>query len=106
MTDKRTLKVAVLGCGAVGSQVVRLLIEQRDDLAARVGVPVELADAIGDDPAGHRVTSAFAAWGIPLHAAVSPAGTRRDAATCRPAPGYGRCWCRSSRQPGLARPRQ
>ncbi len=40
--DKRSLKVAVLGCGAVGSQVVRLLAEQRDDLAARVGVPVEL----------------------------------------------------------------
>ena len=40
--DKRTLRVAVLGCGAVGSQVVRLLTEQRDDLAARVGVPVEL----------------------------------------------------------------
>lgn len=40
--DKRSLKVAVLGCGAVGSQVVRLLAEQHHDLAARVGVPVEL----------------------------------------------------------------
>lgn len=40
--DKRTLKVAVLGCGAVGSQVVRLLTDQREDLAARVGAPVEL----------------------------------------------------------------
>src|SRR5919112_256037 len=40
--DKRTLKVAVLGCGAVGSQVVRLLSEQRDDLAARIGAPIEL----------------------------------------------------------------
>jgi homoserine dehydrogenase len=39
--DKR-LRVAVLGCGSVGSQVVRLLLEQRDDLAARVGAPVEL----------------------------------------------------------------
>ncbi|HWI42309.1 MAG TPA: homoserine dehydrogenase [Nocardioides sp.] len=37
------LKVAVLGCGSVGSQVVRLLGEQADDLAARVGAPVELA---------------------------------------------------------------
>lgn len=37
------LKVAVLGCGSVGSQVVRLLGEQADDLAARVGVRVELA---------------------------------------------------------------
>jgi homoserine dehydrogenase len=40
--SERTLKVAVLGCGAVGSQVVRLLTEQHDDLAARVGAPVEL----------------------------------------------------------------
>ncbi|HYF72438.1 MAG TPA: homoserine dehydrogenase [Nocardioides sp.] len=37
------LKVAVLGCGSVGSQVVRLLGEQASDLEARVGAPVELA---------------------------------------------------------------
>ncbi|GAA4697084.1 homoserine dehydrogenase [Nocardioides nanhaiensis] len=37
------LRVAVLGCGSVGSQVVRLLQEQAEDLAARVGAPVELA---------------------------------------------------------------
>ncbi|MFB9312449.1 homoserine dehydrogenase [Nocardioides plantarum] len=37
------LKVAVLGCGVVGSQVVRLLDEQAGDLAARVGRRVELA---------------------------------------------------------------
>ncbi|MBZ5734269.1 homoserine dehydrogenase [Nocardioides sp. TRM66260-LWL] len=37
------LKVAVLGCGSVGSQVVRLLSEQAGDLAARIGAPVELA---------------------------------------------------------------
>ncbi len=36
------LRVAVLGCGSVGSQVVRLLTEQADDLAARVGAPIEL----------------------------------------------------------------
>jgi homoserine dehydrogenase len=39
----RPLKVAVLGCGSVGSQVVRLLQEQAGDLAARVGAPIELA---------------------------------------------------------------
>jgi homoserine dehydrogenase len=39
----KPLKVAVLGCGVVGSQVVRLLDEQAGDLAARVGAPVELA---------------------------------------------------------------
>jgi len=38
----KPLNVAVLGCGVVGSQVVRLLTEQAGDLAARVGAPVEL----------------------------------------------------------------
>jgi homoserine dehydrogenase len=37
------LKVALLGCGVVGTQVVRLLTEHQDDLAARVGAPLELA---------------------------------------------------------------
>jgi homoserine dehydrogenase len=37
-----TVKVAVLGCGSVGSQVVRLLHEQAGDLEARIGTPVEL----------------------------------------------------------------
>ncbi len=36
------LRVAVLGCGSVGSQVVRLLDEQAGDLAARIGAPLEL----------------------------------------------------------------
>ncbi|HEY9474260.1 MAG TPA: homoserine dehydrogenase [Mycobacteriales bacterium] len=36
------LRVALLGCGVVGTQVVRLLDEQSADLAARVGVPLEL----------------------------------------------------------------
>ncbi len=40
---QKPLKVAILGCGVVGSQVVRLLHEQASDLAARVGRPVELA---------------------------------------------------------------
>jgi homoserine dehydrogenase len=36
------LRLALLGCGSVGSQVVRLLRQQREDLTARVGVPIEL----------------------------------------------------------------
>lgn len=40
--DKRPLGVAVLGCGSVGSQVVRLLRDQADDLAARIGARMEL----------------------------------------------------------------
>ena len=38
----RTLRLALLGCGSVGSQVVRLLHEHADDLTARVGAPIEL----------------------------------------------------------------
>jgi homoserine dehydrogenase len=40
--SERPVRVAVLGCGSVGSQVVRLLDEHAGDLAARVGAPVEL----------------------------------------------------------------
>src|SRR5205085_3348053 len=36
------LRLALLGCGSVGSQVVRLLGEQSTDLTARIGAPVEL----------------------------------------------------------------
>lgn len=42
MGKSTPLKVALLGCGVVGSQVARLLIEQADDLRARVGRPLEL----------------------------------------------------------------
>ena len=37
-----SLRVAVVGCGTVGSQVVRLLTTQVDDLSARVGDRLEL----------------------------------------------------------------
>jgi homoserine dehydrogenase len=47
------LRVAVLGCGIVGSQVVRLLNEQADDLAARVGARLELAGVAVRRPARH-----------------------------------------------------
>jgi len=37
-----SIKVAVLGAGTVGSQVVRLLAEQSGDLTLRVGAPLEV----------------------------------------------------------------
>ncbi|MEL4357873.1 MULTISPECIES: homoserine dehydrogenase [unclassified Luteococcus] len=37
------LKVALLGCGVVGSQVARLITEQSDDLTNRIGRRIELA---------------------------------------------------------------
>ncbi len=36
------LRVALLGCGTVGSEVARLIIGQADDLRARIGRPLEL----------------------------------------------------------------
>ncbi|MCM3922766.1 homoserine dehydrogenase [Frankia sp. AiPs1] len=36
------MRIALLGCGVVGSEIVRLLRANADDLAARVGEPLEL----------------------------------------------------------------
>ena len=47
------LRVALLGCGVVGSQVVRLLHEQAGDLTARVGVPFELVGVAVRRPNRH-----------------------------------------------------
>ena len=41
-SEKRPLGIALLGCGVVGTEVARLLIEQGGELAARVGSPLEL----------------------------------------------------------------
>jgi len=41
-TRAPALRVAVLGAGVVGTQVVRILVEQAEDLAARVGARLEL----------------------------------------------------------------
>jgi homoserine dehydrogenase len=40
--ENKPLNVALLGCGVVGSEVVRLLHEQAADLTARIGAPVEV----------------------------------------------------------------
>lgn len=40
---KRPLRVAILGCGTVGREVVRLLRTQSDDLRARIGTDLEIA---------------------------------------------------------------
>jgi homoserine dehydrogenase len=42
-TVDTSLRVALLGCGSVGSEVARLLLTQSEDLASRVGARVELA---------------------------------------------------------------
>ena len=43
MSEVRTLKVALLGCGNVGAQVARILIDDADALAARSGARLELS---------------------------------------------------------------
>jgi homoserine dehydrogenase len=42
MIEYRNLRIAVLGAGAVGAQVVRLLLEQGDELAERAGAGLEI----------------------------------------------------------------
>ncbi|ABM08781.1 homoserine dehydrogenase [Arthrobacter sp. Rue61a] len=43
MSEMRTLKVALLGCGNVGAQVARILIDDAEALAARSGARLELS---------------------------------------------------------------
>ena len=44
------LRVALLGCGIVGTQVARLMTEQADELAARAGRPLQLVGIAALDP--------------------------------------------------------
>ncbi|WP_258727235.1 homoserine dehydrogenase [Cellulomonas sp. NS3] len=48
------MRVAVLGCGVVGTEVVRLLTTQADDLAARTGARLELVGIAVRDTATPR----------------------------------------------------
>jgi homoserine dehydrogenase len=47
------LRVALLGCGTVGSAVLRLIEEQAGDLTARIGRPVEVAGIAVRRPTHH-----------------------------------------------------
>jgi homoserine dehydrogenase len=54
-TDERApLRVALLGCGNVGSEVFRLLAGQPADLTARAGAPLEVAGIAVRDLARYR----------------------------------------------------
>ena len=50
----RALRVGVLGAGTVGSQVVRLLLEQSEDFAARSGARLEITGIAVRDPDAPR----------------------------------------------------
>jgi homoserine dehydrogenase len=45
------VRIGVLGCGTVGSEVVRLLQASATDLASRIGAPLELVGVAVKDPA-------------------------------------------------------
>ncbi|MDT4942151.1 MAG: homoserine dehydrogenase [Pseudonocardiales bacterium] len=51
--EGEALGVALLGCGVVGSNVVRLLTEQADELAARIGAPLDLVGIAVRRPGRH-----------------------------------------------------
>ena len=54
MPEVKPIRVALLGCGTVGTEVVRLLTDQADDLTARIGAKVELAGIAVRRPNKHR----------------------------------------------------
>jgi homoserine dehydrogenase len=56
VTDYRRLRVALLGAGAVGSQVAALLLRHGDELADRAGATLELAGIAVRDPHAPRDT--------------------------------------------------
>ncbi len=48
------VRVALLGCGTVGTQVARVLVEHGEEIGARVGAPVELVGVAVRDAAADR----------------------------------------------------
>ena len=50
----KPIKVAMLGCGTVGTEVARLLTDQAEDFAARIGTPVQLTGIAVRRPNKHR----------------------------------------------------
>src|SRR3989442_1715381 len=51
------LRVGVLGCGNVGSAVVRMLQEHAEDIVRRSGVAIEVARVAVRDPSKRREVS-------------------------------------------------
>ncbi|MEV1291458.1 homoserine dehydrogenase [Pseudonocardia sp. NPDC049635] len=51
--ESGAVRVALLGCGTVGTEVVRLITDQAADLTARIGTPVELVGVAVRRPHRH-----------------------------------------------------
>lgn len=62
MSQPRTLKIALLGCGVVGTEVVRLLHNNAHDLTNRIGATLEIAGIAVRQPGKKR--------GLPVDAAL------------------------------------
>jgi homoserine dehydrogenase len=73
--DRVPLKVALLGCGTVGTEVFRQLREQESDLAARIGAPLDVVGVAVRDLARPRGVAVDAAL---LSTDAMALVTRRD----------------------------
>ena len=54
--NESPIRVGLLGAGTVGSQTARLIVEQKSELSARIGRPIELTGVTCLDP---KETEAF-----------------------------------------------
>ncbi|MFH1418564.1 MAG: homoserine dehydrogenase [Planctomycetota bacterium] len=54
MSGQSTIGIGLIGCGAVGSEVARILLQDRTDLAARTGVTLDLRHVLVRDKAKPR----------------------------------------------------
>ena len=74
LRDRGPARVGLLGCGNVGTALVRLVADNADLLAARAGVPIEIARVAVRDPAKARDVK------------LSPEMFTADSARCRQRP--------------------
>src|SRR5687768_8842922 len=51
----KRVRIGLLGCGTVGGGVIQLLHANAENLAARIGAPIEVARVLVRDPSKERV---------------------------------------------------
>lgn len=54
MTEAKTVRVGLLGCGVVGGSTARILLEDADDIARHAGVRIQLGRVAVRDPSKER----------------------------------------------------
>lgn len=62
VNEERTVRIALLGCGTVGGGVIRLLTQNAEHLAARVGARLEIASVLVRDRDKARVPECRESW--------------------------------------------